>query len=215
MSTDPFQLDAAGVAYISKHPWKSGEQTPFHNPVDVSEWGLHTTHGIGVRDVRRMCFNCDKWDGKRAGTDDNAEKRRTPDTAERPPGPIRRAGCHGCFASFFDRVTPPKEPLAKRRELLGLYSDAIHAVQTQTAEIARRKRQVRSWRWHVDSYPLGQAPDHPRIPQAERSFDKRDQAQHNTRLIKLETRRNMLHRACLDAGFDPIQVLASGGMTLP
>lgn len=255
-----YALDANAVAYISKHPWKAGDQTPFHNPVDVFEWGLHTPDGVGTKDAHRPCGQwCNKWDGRdsddnpiekrRALPDETWKDREILDTAARPPGPVRRGGCSGCYASFYDVVKPPTHTPEERQELLELYAQAVTNEEKQAFENRRRLRLAAEWdeflddernvfsvrlvheetasgeaqTWEVflrnprvrDTWQRTRPVMEATIPAKHRTFSETERSQFNCRRIKLETKVNTLRQSCIKAGFDPVRVLASGGLTLP
>lgn len=223
--------DANSVAYVSKQPWRRGEQTPFHNPVEVFEWGLHNASGQSIRDVHRACWTCSvRWDGKNPKDDSNMPKWRTPDTAERPPGTIRRASCAGCYASHFDKVEPEDSTPEERQELLDQYLAALNAEDKHTREHSRRVREayrwavfLEDWTWICqtadddvrETWERTRATFEATFAPKERTFTEREQKLFNQRRIRLETNVNLCRQACLDAGFDPVRVLASGGLTTP
>lgn len=219
-----YSLDGNAVAYISKHPTKMGEERPFHNTIDIINWAMSLSFGgPNVPDNMELpCYGCARWDGRYHN--DPEDRRRTrdisPRAARRPPGAVRRAGCHGCFVSFYDRHERPRSTSEQRQRLLELFRAVLAEIDEHVTERKRRVRLAREWDHHLDDsrrrafFGLRELPPPP-IPEKERRMDKAERQRFDTRTGKLHSRREHLREQCLKAGFDPTQVLASGGMTLP
>jgi hypothetical protein len=176
-----YDFDAEGVAHICKLATPPAYDRPYHDAIDVLDWGLSQRHG-----PHRACSTCERW---RNGI-------RTQETSRRPPGAVSRDSCFGCYASFFDQVDEDGHDIS-------LGTNTSRSKGLDPAEAAERRTLMAEWRALLEQLQDHNANEH-------RYTSKREKDDFRGVRIKLQTELASIREVAVQQGWDPIKITASG-----